>query len=447
MDASLAFQDKATRSERETFEAIDELQAWLEALDMRGNCARKTLDDLLRLRHQRAALRRLSEPSTRNFALFRHARLLWRQYTLVAPKRTPKSEDLLDAQIIHTKAHLHQLRSHRQELTSQLARLKASVSAVGRIPPELWSVIFQYAMPEDQVYIRPSVRNGPLLFCQVCSYWRGIAISTSHLWNSLSITRKEGSASLAKLWLQRSGSLPLSIEISVSPHMEPAQYYRTLATLLSFSERWYRLRLNLTEHLVRSVLSTPMPTLEILEFGSNHAISSLHLAPQFAPKLRSVSLLTVPLDPTPLNLPWNQIVHFSSRCWADMQSHLDVLKRCPDLEKCRIHLLHAQCPSMDSTAPLVLQNLKSMEIVAFTGSAMGPFLDRLTLPSLTELSLVVPDESPACGVSEWPRSVTSALAERSSCKTVQVYLQGIASQKASHHDTTEVLLEVVEIDT
>ncbi|TFK23148.1 hypothetical protein FA15DRAFT_475600 [Coprinopsis marcescibilis] len=409
-------------SERDPSDTIAALQLCLNSLDSRGDFTRQALDELLRLRYESAIYHQFHVYG--RFSLFRQARFLWGQYTL--RDGSLKDEEAIEAQIIQTKYRLTRLQQQREQTATELTRLRSSVSACGRIPPEIWSITFGFCLPEDEPYVRPSVHNGPLLLCRVCRYWRDIAVSTPYLWNSISITknwRRRKGQSLLELWLKRSANLPLSVEISISLYMEPIYDYATLDLIFSYSERWSRLRLNLTDHLLRSVLSMCMPMLEVLEFTSNYAIASLNMDHHAAPRLRSVSLLTVPLDPAPLSLPWHQLTHFSSRCWGDVQSHLDILKRCPNLEKFRMHLLHAQVPPAEE--PLVMRNLKSLEVVAFIGSAMDSILNRLILPALSELILEVPDESPACGVSGWPKLVAFSLAERSACTMVKVRLKGI----------------------
>jgi hypothetical protein len=72
-----------------------------------------------------------------------------------------------------------------------------------------------------------------------------------------------------------------------------------------------------------------------------------------------------------------------------------------------------------------MEHLKVLEIVAFIGSAMGPILSGLQLPSLTELSFVVPSENPACGMTSWPKAEVASLIERSSSPLTKLCLQGI----------------------
>lgn len=368
-------------------------------------------------------------PSAPSF--FRQARFLLR--CPAAPKREPaKAVEVAKAEIINQLKHrLSWLTLQRQEVSTELTHLRASFSACARVPPETWSIIFEFCLPQDDSYVRPCPTVAPLLFCGVSRLWRSVAISTPSLWTSLSVNRnwrKRPRQALLQQWLQRSRSLPLSLEVALSSSLQtPAAPHHDLALvqmLLESSARWRSIRFNITDtHLLQSILNYPMPLLQTLEFSSNSAISDLHLT--HAPNLRTVSLLTAPLDPTPISLPWNQLSHLSSRYWTDVYTHLDVMQRCPSLEFTRLHILHAHCASFPVGPPLLMSHLKSLEVVALNGSAMGPILDKLVLPSLTDLTLIVPDESPEYGASGWPMDSVISLVQRSPCPSLHLHLRGI----------------------
>lgn len=76
-----------------------------------------------------------------------------------------------------------------------------------------------------------------------------------------------------------------------------------------------------------------------------------------------------------------------------------------------------------------MPSLKFLEVVALNGSAMSLILETLVVPSLEELTLVVPEESPEYGASGWPKESVISLTDRSSCKAVQVHLRGIDVSK------------------
>ncbi|KAF8144563.1 hypothetical protein K438DRAFT_2101788 [Mycena galopus ATCC 62051] len=58
----------------------------------------------------------------------------------------------------------------------------------------------------------PLQTMAPLLLCQVCGYWRDLAICNAHLWSSLS-TEVTCSPELIELWLHRAGARSLSLRI------------------------------------------------------------------------------------------------------------------------------------------------------------------------------------------------------------------------------------------
>ncbi|KAF5326054.1 hypothetical protein D9611_000285 [Ephemerocybe angulata] len=403
-------------------DTLIKLERRIHDLDRLGEDTYKSLDRLLQARRQKPA------PS-----LFQRARLLLQRSPIPVISSPSRKWEVEDEEIEQTKHRIARLTLQRQETSTQLTTLRASVSAYRRVPPEIWSMIFQFCLPEDETYVRPNITTAPLLLCRVCRVWRAIATSTPRLWTSLSINRnwrKRPHHALLQQWFQRASTLPLCLEVSfTSPHKSnphPYHDYAVLQLLLSCADRWQRLRLCTTDDfLLQAILDNPMPLLHTLEFSSNSAIGNLNIHPTFAPNLRTVTLLTAPLSLTPLSLPWNRLTQLSSRYWTDVHAHMEVMRRCPNLESIRVHILHAHSTHTPVLPPLQMPLLKTLEVVALNGSAMGLILERLSLPSLSELYLVVPEESPEYGVSGWPKALVDSLVERSSCQALKVYLDGI----------------------
>ncbi|KAJ7757819.1 hypothetical protein DFH07DRAFT_683770, partial [Mycena maculata] len=48
-------------------------------------------------------------------------------------------------------------------------------------------------------FVRPSVKDAPLLLCQICRRWRAIALTTPQLWVSLN-TDQVHHPGLVELW-------------------------------------------------------------------------------------------------------------------------------------------------------------------------------------------------------------------------------------------------------
>ena len=324
--------------------------------------------------------------------------------------------------LIADRQHLHiGLPSHFEALNLQNAKEASSV----KLPIELWAQIFVACLPIDD-FVRPNPREAPLLLCQVCSQWRKIATGTPLLWSTLSIRgswRRQLWKSSLECWLQRSGNASLFLDVCIPAYMEPTFDDNIKKLITSTAYRWHHLRLSLPDNLLRYMLSNNMPSLHKLEFNSTYPISTLEIQASQAPKLKMVALLTKPLYPQPLSLPWQQLTSISSQCWLNIRQHLEILRKCPRLESYSMCLVHAD--TRPDARPLLMENLRRLELVTFIGHSMGPILSHLDLPRLTQLSFSVPHESPACGIVSWPTFFIISLVERSSCPLQKVLLRGV----------------------
>ncbi|KAF9049044.1 hypothetical protein BJ165DRAFT_1464166 [Panaeolus papilionaceus] len=127
--------------------------------------------------------------------------------------------------------------------------------SINDLPPEILAEIFHaYLFWEDESdliepeleglipVIEPSSRAAPLLFCQVCSYWREVAISTPSLWSSIAL-KETILLNTVKLWLQRSRNHPLSFAIWLSSSPDNStdkwsQWPQLLNLLCGSIHRW-----------------------------------------------------------------------------------------------------------------------------------------------------------------------------------------------------------------
>lgn len=100
-----------------------------------------------------------------------------------------------DARLIKS---LNQVVVDQVKMHHQIDLCLASLSQIPirRIPPELLSEIFLRCIPEHPLLFS---RQPPLLFGQVSSHWRAIALSILELWNKLSALKATSSAQLPSL--------------------------------------------------------------------------------------------------------------------------------------------------------------------------------------------------------------------------------------------------------
>ncbi|KIM40330.1 hypothetical protein M413DRAFT_73850 [Hebeloma cylindrosporum] len=370
------------------------------------------------------------------------------------PSRLSKSQENLDLKLSETQESLDHLIRERHRLQidllsqrSALGRRSALNSPTGNLPLDLWAQIFLLCLP-DQDFIIPDPLQAPLLLCQVCSSWRTVATNTSFLWSNLSIRqswRRHIWKSSLESWLTRSGNTFLQLDISITANNVDDHIFKLI---VSSAERWYHLRISVTDQLLRSLLNRRMPNLHTLEFSSTYPIASLVIPNAHIPSLKSVSLLTKPLFIQPISLPWTQLTSLSSVCWLNVEQHLDIIRKCPNLEVYHMAVIHIDGdPHSGHYTPLVAERLKVLEIVACLRRVMGEVLSRLKLPSLIELAFEVPNESPEWVITSWPEAHVVSLIERSSCELTKLCLQGVDMSDEEMLNTEKLIptLKSIEI--
>ncbi|KAJ7643440.1 hypothetical protein DFH06DRAFT_599057 [Mycena polygramma] len=159
------------------------------------------------------------------------------------------------SEILRCKRDLAILEEKERHLKSALALV---VYPVLTLPTEIISMIFVHCLPAHG-RVRPSPQKAPLLLAQICSLWRGIALSTGLLWASVDIhfvwgesrgyrsgygdILQPGALPLMKAWLSRTRNLPISLTIR-SQHSQLAP--GLLSLIPSFGHQIQRLELRLS---------------------------------------------------------------------------------------------------------------------------------------------------------------------------------------------------------
>lgn len=272
----------------------------------------------------------------------------------------------------------------------------ARVVPIHRIPAELVSEIFIQCMHTAafEPDINADFDEVPLLLGRICSRWRNISLSTPRLWSSfgLSVWKThclESHVMLAKTWLARAGTCPLSIALCSVDYRGSHSSLRPLVqVILQHCNHWRNL-----------YLSLPLPAIKYLEPAKN-CIPQLQWLRVYvhsstdppspwqetidifehAPQLHSFHL--VPNFPALMfKAPYHQLKH-SDLFSRNVDEALKYLSLTSNLETCILSplLSESQCP------PVLLRNLRYMHVVT-RGGDLGYLFDRLLLPMLRELSI------------------------------------------------------------
>ncbi|KAK0220590.1 hypothetical protein IW262DRAFT_1385681 [Armillaria fumosa] len=341
----------------------------------------------------------------------------------------------LKRRISSSKQRLTALQKEQLEVDAQIREWKPLLNPIRRIPPEIWSHIFDGTVefptfpsaswtPDIRHDAMPRFRwnfhavENPLWTLEgVCRKWKGVVLGSPQLWSSINIVITDSNFGpnahqyIRRLGqqLSRSGKPPLSIIISCpdSTFLFDELPPQLIMMLYSFSDNIRDLRLYLPSRMLRTIpfLSLSLPflqTLSILSTDAGFINEPLKLFP-FCPQLRELEFVDVNNPVHHFSLPWKQITDY--RCWyyrttgPDTSVHVSSLEQMIHLRDCSL-----QC-GLPSLIPFTnraiisslrrdyrLLNLRS-DCDDAGQATLRQVIDRLTLPQLLQLKVACPESS------------------------------------------------------
>ncbi|KAJ7635298.1 hypothetical protein FB45DRAFT_1026184 [Roridomyces roridus] len=254
----------------------------------------------------------------------------------------PKSRDHLRHRLAELNFLIAGLTAERDALQAQS---DAIVYPILSLPPETTVEIFEHCVVR-RTSSSPSA--APLLLTQVCRRWRQIALATPRLWKS--VTPEE----LIKMWLSRSGNLPLD-------HMPPA--FALLGGDAFTIPLSSITRLNFGDALLPLLRKI---SVENYHLEGGNVLQSIVI--RNAPTLQEAHIVSIP--GRTLHLPWHQLKSLTLR---------SIRQRCSELQ----HLNVDTTGTIAVPSTVNLPRLESLEMI----SEDGLLLDHLTLPQLRRLAL------------------------------------------------------------
>lgn len=338
----------------------------------------------------------------------------------------------IDKDIIRVRALLQQLLQDRSDIRESLEAHKELIApqrtpAFERIPAELWAQIFLASLDvswESSGYPRIDIQKPPLLLGQVCKSWRELSFTSPRLWSSICISRhiRASAVPLIEMWLERSGVLPLSIEIHGLSSDFPSI---VLDSFIPYSARWHNLALIMSNTTMVNFFAKPGITLSSLRtLMLRLSGRSQHLGIALSAHcLRSVALLTsrgVRPDPHLLDLPWSLLTHLSvTSLEGSIDDGYDILMKCSALTHCSLSAVASTLSAIADRPPIRMKNLCSLHLT--TNRNPGCFLDTLILPCLIQLEIDFVDVKLEPTI--WPRTQVTSLVTRSSCRVQSLILR------------------------
>ncbi|KAJ7140958.1 hypothetical protein C8R44DRAFT_866628 [Mycena epipterygia] len=305
-----------------------------------------------------------------------------------------------------------------------------SDAPVSKLPVELLGEIFSWTLGDWGAMTDDPSRLvlEPLIISHVCGHWRSVSLSIPMLWATIWIDRPKAShLSMVKLWLERSGNCPLSINLrqtdpksclSFPTSIEHDWTDAIFALLVPHLRRWQAVDLNFRADAQESLLSLPRDEAVALEHIALHVDSwdttsaeILESTLYSRPSLRSVHFTPASNQ---RDVPWKQLTHLEADPECTIETCLNILAWCPELSSarftCSANPDWAHAAFIHSEQYLTLSSLVDLSVKA-SRIDLAPFLNRVTLPALRTLVLEY------CHV---PRAMPDqqslhALLERSSC--------------------------------
>ncbi|KAJ7073644.1 hypothetical protein C8F01DRAFT_816 [Mycena amicta] len=178
-----------------------------------------------------------------------------------------------------------------------------SPTTLDSLPTEIISHIFLQFIPPYPNCPPLAGPESPSLLLLVSRHWRDIALQTPALWCAIRVYedfqwRVKSLSSTISAWLRRSGSCPLSIELSSQTSFPGA-----LDAFLPHSARWRHLQIYVySQHIHK--LDIEMPLLEQLSLMSLNGHRYPPIALGHTPRLRSMSFAGLACS---IRVPCNQL--------------------------------------------------------------------------------------------------------------------------------------------
>ncbi|KAF9476130.1 hypothetical protein BDN70DRAFT_191058 [Pholiota conissans] len=243
------------------------------------------------------------------------------------------------------------------------------------------------------------LRTTPFTLAHVCQEWRQIVLAWPDIWRhvSLEVSTKRYKTQMILLheWLERSGQLPLSINLLFENEYEWAGKVPKLLIekLISTSHRWEQIYMVMAEawYSELSAIQSNVPLLVTASIAPMHFDCKLPSTgrKQFtlfktAPSLRDMNLNTYYMND--VQIPWEQLTRLKIQN-VDLKDCLYALARTPNLEICIIaRLLDSDRIVQDFQTRLELP-IKELAVHEADWRDLARLLNNLSLPSLDDLLL------------------------------------------------------------
>lgn len=293
------------------------------------------------------------------------------------------------------------LDKQQQELERSLLNQQALLAPVRYVPSEVLSEIFIWCLPrvdpndefDENIFLDDGV---PLLLAEICSRWRAIALSTPQLWTTISVHFPSNVGRVleaVQMWLKRSGSLPLAVNIRWrSFEKEYLQFannanWSSLDAILAQADRWRYAYLVLPGKDLRRIAKVQHRLTKLSRVHID--ISTREETAVFAdlPNLQSVDFLPGTVT-SHFQLPWSRLKSSSLHANRAMDC-IQWLQQGSNLVYSAFTCDYGRPQPQGPEGSLVTPILERLDIDLTFEGHLRDLVHHLTCPSLRELQISI----------------------------------------------------------
>ncbi|KAF8176946.1 hypothetical protein BJ912DRAFT_986454 [Pholiota molesta] len=337
----------------------------------------------------------------------------------------PNSErNALADQLQQLQEQLETKREMQEVLSRSIAEHHNLLTPFRCLPDDILREVFMACLPTTHEALM-NCNEPPLVLGYVCRRWRSVAYHTPRLWATLHIvipTSPTGPFNTSVMmdlnqnheqhvwhhqiristWLRRSKTCPLSISIfdSNSSQRSTAPVAKSYYELVyNFSDRIWRLDLNLLSHQSISVLvatapSTSFPHLRVLLLKFHRRLRRQAVEKWKdsgllnVPTLQCLSIAQCPLHIEEMRVNWSHLTHIiATGPGAQKLNSSDaqkILVHSPRLQLCSIHISSA----INTYTPCIAFSLPYLHTLSLidNSTCLGEIFQYADIPSLRDLT-------------------------------------------------------------
>ncbi|EDR07278.1 uncharacterized protein LACBIDRAFT_328126 [Laccaria bicolor S238N-H82] len=249
----------------------------------------------------------------------------------------------------------------------------------------------------SRITAHAGARTSAITLCHVCSYWRTLAFSISSLWSSLCVIwPKMGYVHLVRLWLEKSKSRPLSLDLAQyhsSEEHDIVAMRQILDLCIATAPRWREISLSLTHALQDMFCGLEEGSIGMLESfdvrlfkWSQCRKSQLLNAFYSSPLLRRTEWRLFERA-LPGNPPWKQLSAVTLNCQSDSEEFFTILSQCERLESLDVDVRFIMSQSPTAYSTFSLPNLFDLRLGMMSTKDFESLFDHLILPRLEVIEM------------------------------------------------------------